>query len=55
MTPLMVAARYNHPEIIRLLLSNGADINKKNDKGWTALKFAELSNAKEAIAALQSN
>ncbi|HEX8576871.1 MAG TPA: ankyrin repeat domain-containing protein [Flavobacterium sp.] len=53
MTPLMLAARYNNVEVIELLLANGAYPNVKNDKGYTALKCAQLSNAKEAVALLQ--
>lgn len=53
MTPLMVAARYNNAEIVNYLLSKGADARVKDEKGFTALKYAELSGAKEAIAALK--
>ena len=53
MTPLMIAARYNKVEIIKLLLSKGAHVNKKDEKGFTALKYAELSNANEAIQLLK--
>ena len=53
MSPLMVAARYNKTEIIKYLLSKGADINKKYENGFTALKYAELSNAHEAIELLK--
>jgi ankyrin repeat protein len=53
MTPLMMAARYNNIEIIEYLLSNGADINVKNESGFTALKYATISNAKEAEALLR--
>jgi ankyrin repeat protein len=53
MTPLMFAARYNNVEVIELLLVNGANPNIKNDKGFTALKYAQLSNATEAVALLQ--
>ena len=53
MTPLMVAARYNKVEIIKVLLENGARPEVKNEKGFTALKFAQLSNATEAIAILK--
>ncbi|WP_394776855.1 ankyrin repeat domain-containing protein [Flavobacterium sp.] len=52
LSPLMIAARYNKVEIINLLLANGANASAKNEKGFTALKFAQLSNAKEAIAIL---
>ncbi|WP_024772785.1 ankyrin repeat domain-containing protein [Aquimarina macrocephali] len=49
MTPLMYAARYNRLEIIKLLVANGAKINLKNTKGYTAMKYAEISGAKEAM------
>ncbi|CAM3731833.1 ankyrin repeat domain-containing protein [Flavobacterium chungbukense] len=53
LSPLMTAARYNKVEIIKVLLASGARANEKNDKGFTALKYAELSNATEAIAILK--
>lgn len=53
MTPLMIAARYNKVEIIKYLLSKGANLNKKDENGFTALKYAELSNANEAIQLLK--
>lgn len=53
MTPLMVAARYNKTEIIKFLLSKGADREKENDKGFTALKYAQLSKANDAIELLK--
>lgn len=48
MTPLMIAARYNQVEIINLLLENGANLKTINTKGFTALKYAQLSNAQQA-------
>ncbi|RZJ29538.1 MAG: ankyrin repeat domain-containing protein [Flavobacterium sp.] len=53
MTPLMMAARYNNVEIIEYLLAKGANINAKNESGFTALKYASLSNAAEAEALLK--
>lgn len=53
-TPLMLAARYNNVEIIKLLLDKGATLSVKDDKGLTALKYAEASNAKEAIELLKT-
>lgn len=53
MTPLMIAARYNQSEIITLLLTNGANLKEKDERGLTALKHAEASNAKEAAALLK--
>jgi ankyrin repeat protein len=49
MTPLMVAARYNKVEIIKFLLEKGANSKEKDSNGFTALRYAELSNAKEAV------
>ncbi len=53
MTPLMYAARYNRADIIKLLVKNGANIKTKDSKGYTAMKFAKQSNAKDAIALLE--
>ena len=53
MTPLMTAARYNKVEIIKILLAQGARPGDKNEKGFTALKYAQLSNATEAVAILK--
>ncbi len=53
MTPLMIAARYNKIEIIKFLLSNGAQLDAKDEKGFTALKYAELSSANDAIQLLK--
>lgn len=53
-TPLMYAARFNKVEIIEILILNGANINDKDNNGFTALKYAELSNAGEAVILLKS-
>ena len=53
MTPLMTAARYNKVEIIKILLAQGARPGDKNEKGFTALKYAQISNATEAVAILK--
>ncbi|WP_405207922.1 ankyrin repeat domain-containing protein [Aquimarina sp. LLG6339-5] len=52
-TPLMYAARYNRVDIIRLLVGKGAYLEAKDSQGNTALKFAELANAKEAMDLLK--
>lgn len=52
LTPLMFAARYNKADIIKYLLFRGADKQVKDERGNTALKYAEKSNAQEAIASL---
>jgi len=53
LTPLMYAARYNKVDIIKLLLAKGARLNVKNELGFTALKYAEISKANEAIQLLK--
>jgi len=53
LSPLMIAARYNKVEILKVLLASGANPSAKNDKGFTALKYAQLSNAADAVAILK--
>ena len=54
-TPAMYAARYNKVEVLKLLVAKGADLSIKSDGDkYTAKKYAELSNAKEALAYLNS-
>jgi hypothetical protein len=53
MTPLMVAARYNKVDIIKYLLAHGANPEIKDDKGFTAAKYAELSMAHDAYVLLR--
>ncbi len=45
MTPLMYAARYNRVDVVNLLIENGADVNAKSNKGYSALKYAKISKA----------
>ncbi|WP_428224812.1 ankyrin repeat domain-containing protein [Flavobacterium sp.] len=51
-TPLMLAARYNQVEIIKMLLKNGADPKQKDENGNDARKYAEYSKATEALELL---
>ncbi len=39
-TPLMIAAAERHSETVAILLAAGADVNKRNRLGRTALMFA---------------
>jgi len=49
MTPLHFAANCAPPEAVELLLERGADINTRDDHGWTALHWAvQDSNAESA-------
>jgi Mg2+ and Co2+ transporter CorA len=45
-SPLHLAVRKNHTQVVRLLLSNGADVCLQNSNGMTALHFAVTSNPK---------
>lgn len=53
LTPLMFAARYNKVEILKYLLEKGADKQIKDERGKTALKYAENSNSTESVAVLK--
>lgn len=54
MTPLMYAARYNNVKLVKLLIDNGANTEAKSKLGITALKYAELANAKEVVKYLKN-
>lgn len=54
MTPAIIAARYNKAEILELLIANGANLKIRSDNGFTAKKYAEMSNAMEALAVINS-
>lgn len=55
LTPLMYAARHNKVNITKLLIKNGAKLKVKSDrKKLTALKWAELSNAKDTYAVIKN-
>lgn len=54
MTPAIFAARYNKAEILQLLIDSGADLSIKSDKGYSVKKYAELSNAIDALAVIES-
>lgn len=41
-TPIMWASRQNDTSILKLLIERGADVNAKDDKGFTALHFAAV-------------
>lgn len=46
-TPLLVAAKYNHIEIVKFLLLSGADLNVKNYSGEGMKEFAEKAFLKK--------
>ena len=53
MTPLMLAARYNKVEIVKFLLDKGAIIDVENEKGYTALNYAQMSKAIDVLDMLK--
>ncbi|MGJ8548587.1 ankyrin repeat domain-containing protein [Winogradskyella wichelsiae] len=48
MMPIHYAAKYNRVEIIKALITAGSEIHESCDKGITAVRYAEKSNAKDA-------
>jgi ankyrin repeat protein len=53
MTPVMYAAKFNRTDILNLLISQGADLKAKSDKGLTAAKYAELHGATDAVKIIE--
>lgn len=49
---LITAAFNNRPEIAKILISKGADVNLKNKRGETALFWAKHSGSAEIIQIL---
>ena len=43
-TPLMMAAHYGNPGVVKLLLEEGADPLLKNQLGLSAIDFAQRAN-----------
>mmetsp|Transcript_30322 Transcript_30322/g.116290 ORF Transcript_30322/g.116290 Transcript_30322/m.116290 type:complete len:147 (-) Transcript_30322:402-842(-) len=54
-TPLHYAAANGHLEIMRLLISHGADLNAVNEYGNTALHFAAINEKADAVELLLRN
>ena len=56
MTPAMYAAKYNRTEILKLLIDSGANLKLRcTNKSYTAVKYAELHGANEAVAIIKEN
>jgi ankyrin repeat protein len=53
-TPLMYAASYGYKEIAYILIKNGANVNKKDKNGETALDYAIRNNSNEIISYLET-
>ena len=56
-TPLhqAVMRRYNYEKTVELLIANGADVNAKEDGGWTPLHYAAEFGRKEVAELLIAN
>ena len=48
-TPLMEAASSGHLEIVKLLISHGADVNAQSSSGNTPLMYACASGKKQSV------
>lgn len=53
-TPVFVAAEMNHPEVIELLVSRGADIGKPESHGYSAMTRAFWKGNKEVVSLLKT-
>lgn len=49
-TPLQCASKYGHADCIKLLLDNGANVNKKNR--WSALDYASMRGHVDCVKLL---
>ena len=52
-TPLHLAASNGRTECLQILLRNGADINRTNDEGRTAIQLAKTEETTQACTILQ--
>ena len=43
------AAINNRTDVVRCLLDKGADVNKQNREGWTALRVASINNQTDVM------
>lgn len=50
MTPVMYAAKFNRTDILKLLITQGANLKARSAKKMTALQYAELHGATDAAA-----
>jgi len=54
-TPLIMAARFNHVNLIKLLLKSGAKVDDVDNEGSSALHHASASGRMEAVKTLVEN
>jgi len=48
-TPLMMAAKYGLPAVVKLLLQEGADPRLRNEQGLSAIDFANQASRSEVV------
>ncbi|KJD35819.1 ankyrin [Tamlana sedimentorum] len=54
MTPAMYAAKFNRTDILKLLITHGADLKSKcSGKKMTALQYAKLHGAKDTAVIIK--
>ncbi|XP_019859225.1 PREDICTED: ankyrin repeat domain-containing protein 7-like [Amphimedon queenslandica] len=51
-TPLHAAAYYNRSDAVQWLLSNGADLESRNDAGYTPLMVAAMNGSTQMVTML---
>ena len=55
MTPLLLALHSNHPEVARLLIDKGAEVNVRDKMRHTPLKYATEEKNQELIKLLRDH
>ncbi|CAF1002041.1 unnamed protein product [Didymodactylos carnosus] len=54
-TPLMYASRFGHSHLIQLLIDHGADLNRRDEKGWCPLLMATQHGHLDIVKQLVRN
>ncbi|CAF1395061.1 unnamed protein product, partial [Didymodactylos carnosus] len=54
-TPLMYASRFGHSHLIQLLIDSGADLNRRDEKGWCPLLMATQHGHLDIVKHLVQN
>ncbi len=55
MSALMLACATNRYNVVKLLIDSGAEVNKKDEKGLTALERAKKDDNERVIEELEKN
>eukprot|EP00957_Ditylum_brightwellii_P132503 10104634-Ditylum_brightwellii.AAC.1 len=54
-TPLHIATREGHRELVEVLLTPGVDVNSAANSGWTSLHITAREGHKEVVKVLLSH